>query len=84
MKSVTNETNVFRLKSIKDFVPDLINLSDSDGIGKANLLNIHNDMIFLIQQAERAQELENENQWLYGRLNMISDIIEKGRKEMLR
>ncbi|MGJ0846520.1 hypothetical protein ACR77J_07520 [Tissierella praeacuta] len=30
----------------------------------------------------RIDELEQENQWLYGKLNIIGDIIEEGRKEI--
>ena len=29
------------------------------------------------------EKLENENQSLYGKLNMISDIVEKGRKDLV-
>lgn len=28
------------------------------------------------------EELKNENQWLYGKLNIISDVIEKSRNEI--
>lgn len=30
---------------------------------------------------EKAENLHEENQWLYGKLNIISDAIEKGRED---
>jgi hypothetical protein len=36
---------------------------------------------WLIAQAEKVEELKQENQWLYSKLNMISEVIEKGREE---
>lgn len=31
---------------------------------------------------EKAEKLHQENQWLFGKLNIISDVIEKGREEL--
>lgn len=33
------------------------------------------------QFIEELEKVQKENQWLYGKLNSIGDIIEKGRKE---
>jgi len=36
------------------------------------------------QAIDLLEKLEEENQWLYGKLNMISDIVERGRTEARR
>lgn len=35
----------------------------------------------LVGHANKTELLKEENQWLYGKLNMISDFIERGRYE---
>lgn len=45
---------------------------------------IQNHVGWLIATAKGVPILERENRWAYGRLNMISDIIEKGRHEANR
>lgn len=42
----------------------------------------HLEVEWLIEQVEKVGKLEKENQWLYGKLNIISDVIEQGRKEL--
>lgn len=70
---MTAETNMERLQKIKDFVPGLLDMSDNEGIGSANLLNIMNDFDWLVQQSERVQELEDElTEWHAGQ-NMNSE-----------
>lgn len=36
------------------------------------------------QAIDLLEKLEEENQWLYGKLNMINDIVERGRTEARR
>lgn len=36
------------------------------------------------QAIDLLEKLEEENQWLYGKLNMISDIVERARTEARR
>ena len=36
------------------------------------------------QAIDLLEKLEEENQWLYGKLNMISDIVERDRTEARR
>lgn len=84
---MTTQTNAERLERLKDindtkYITALDNPTD-DGCHPKSI-NVEHEIDWLIEQAERAQKLKNENLWLYGRLNMISDIIEKGRKEMPR
>lgn len=40
------------------------------------------DIDWLIEQASLFQTLLEENQLLYGKLNMFSDILEEGREEI--
>ncbi|MCK2000809.1 hypothetical protein MZM54_05325 [[Brevibacterium] frigoritolerans] len=41
------------------------------------------DILEVLQLAEdKIENLHNENQWLYGKLNIISDVIEKVREEI--
>jgi hypothetical protein len=41
------------------------------------------DILEVLQLAEeKIEKFHNENQWLYGKLNIISDVIEKGRDEI--
>lgn len=41
------------------------------------------DILGVLQLVEeKIEKLNNENQWLYGKLNIISDTIEKGREEI--
>lgn len=41
------------------------------------------EVLEVLQLAEeRIEKLKNENQWLYGKLNTISDVIEKSRNDM--
>lgn len=58
-----------------------IYLESEDSFGKTDLANdiIQNHAQWLLSVAKGAQALERENSWMYGRLNMISDIIECGR-----
>ena len=40
------------------------------------------DILQVLQLTEeKIEKLHNENQWLYGKLNTINDVIEKGREE---
>lgn len=56
-------------------------LESEDLFGKTDLAYdiIQNHIGWLVSVAKGAQVLERENSWAYGRLNMISDIIECGR-----
>jgi hypothetical protein len=47
-----------RLEYIEEQVQELLTLADSEGCGEANLLAIHNDMIWLIEQAEKVERYE--------------------------
>lgn len=44
--------------------------------------NISLDTFFKL--LEKAENLHKENQWLYGKLNIISDVIENARNEVPR
>ena len=39
--------------------------------------------VHFLELLEKAEKLHEENQWLYGKLNIISDVIDKGREELL-
>ena len=47
-----------RLEYIEEQVQELLTLADSEGCGEANLLAIYNDMIWLIEQAEKVERYE--------------------------
>jgi dsDNA-specific endonuclease/ATPase MutS2 len=53
-----------RLEHIKKKVSDLRLLGDSEGNGEVNVMAIHNDMMWLIEQAEKVEQLEQENEKL--------------------
>lgn len=50
---------------------------------KVDELNIWvDDKVLLKSVIARARKLEKENQWLYGKLNQIDQIIQNGRGEI--
>jgi chromosome segregation ATPase len=49
-----------RLEHIKKKVRDLRLLGDSEGNGEVNVMAIHNDMMWLIEQAEKVEQLQQE------------------------
>jgi chromosome segregation ATPase len=49
-----------RLEHIKKKVSDLRLLGDSEGNGEVNVMVIHNDMMWLIEQAEKVEQLQQE------------------------
>lgn len=51
-----------RLEYIEEQVQELLTLADSEGCGEANLLAIYNDMVWLIEQAEKVERYEKARQ----------------------
>lgn len=47
-----------RLEHIKSKIRDLLLLGDSEGYGEVNINAIYNDMSWLIEQAEKVEQLE--------------------------
>ncbi|MGG1291394.1 hypothetical protein ABE218_08565 [Bacillus smithii] len=67
-----------RLEYIEEQVQELLTLADSEGCGEANLLAIYNDMIWLIEQAEKVEQLQRENEKEQKRLrNQIYETVEE-------
>jgi len=49
-----------RLEKIKEKVNSLLYLGDSEGNGEVNINAIYNDMSWLVSQAEKVEQLEQE------------------------
>ena len=62
------------LKTLKDF-RELAHFERWNGKNEITL-----DTFF--ELLEKAENIHEENQWLFGKLNIISDVIEKGREEL--
>jgi L-rhamnose isomerase len=58
-----------RLENIKKKVMDLRLLGDSEGNGEVNINAIYNDMSWIIEQAEKVEQLQQENERLKKFLN---------------
>jgi Zn-dependent M32 family carboxypeptidase len=63
-----------RLEHIKKKVSDLRLLGDSEGNGEVNVMTIHNDMMWLIEQAEKVEQLQQEQKRLK---NQIYETVEE-------
>jgi DNA repair exonuclease SbcCD ATPase subunit len=64
-----------RLEHIEEKVQGLLTLADSEGYGEAHLLTIYNDMIWLIEQAEKVEHLEQEAEEEIGRLEKRYEFV---------
>jgi hypothetical protein len=71
-----------RLEHIKKKVSDLRFLGDSEGNGEVNVMAIHNDMMWLIEQAEKAEQLQRELQELEGQLRFEQNASEYNFNEL--
>lgn len=45
-------------------------------------LHLMDELAERFEKLERYEKVHQENQWLYGKLNIISDTIEESRKEV--
>ena len=80
---MTNETNS-RIEKIEILLGNYYKSEDSFEQTDLAIEIIQDHVGWLVSIAKGAQALEQEKLWLYGRLNMISDIIERGRGESKR
>lgn len=66
------------MKELKDCILYLKNSATRDNGFTQKFID---NLMIVINEAENSKQLEEEKLWLYGKLNKISDIIEKGREE---
>jgi hypothetical protein len=58
-----------RLELIKKSVKNLLLLADSEGIGEVDITEVYQDMSWLIEKAEKVEQLQQENERLKKFLN---------------